>query len=261
MIEQEDNDKQQNFIPNIVRTLNIFEYLAMEKLEASIPELVEHFDIPRNSVFRIIKTLEFYGYLEETARKYRVTPRLLYMGYGGLQSNGIIENSLDIMYKLRDIVGESVMIGTVSGNQIVLLELVPSCHFVKFTSEIGSKINMHASAPGKAILAYLPEKEQDGVLSQITFTRYNDATIPSKSELRDELALVFEKGFAMDAGEELREVHCVGAPIFDYRHYPVGSIWISGPAGRLDLETRSRAGIEVAHHGLMISRRFGYAPN
>ena len=45
-----------------------------------------------------------------------------------------------------------------------------------------------------------------------------------------ELERVAELGYAIDNGEELAEIHCVGAPIFDYRNYPIASVWCSGPA-------------------------------
>lgn len=247
-------------IPNIARALQILEYLAKDKTDASIAEIAADFSFPKNSVFRIIKSLEQYGFVEESGRKYHATPRLLYLGYAGMRNKGIIENSLDVMHGLRDEVNETIMIGTLLGNQIVIIEQLPSFQYIKFTTEIGKRVTIHASAPGKAILAFLPAESQEALLNQITYTRYTDHTIPSKSAMLEELEKVKSKGYAIDDGEEDPQCRCVGSPIFDYRGYPIASLWTVGPGFRLTPNLDERVGPIVKDHGLKISERFGYAP-
>ena len=41
---------------------------------------------------------------------------------------------------------------------------------------------------------------------------------------------------AYDLGEEISDLRCVAAPVFDSRSYPVGAIWITGPESRLNEE-------------------------
>jgi DNA-binding IclR family transcriptional regulator len=255
-----DREKNKYLIPNIARALKILDYLACHKNEASITEISSNFGIPKNSVFRILNTLGFYGYVEEENRKYQATPRLLYLGYAGMRTRGIIENSLDMMHALRDELNETVMIGTLFGNQIVIVEQFEPFQNIKFSVEIGKRVTLHASAPGKAILAFLPEDERQTLLNQVTFTRYTDSTLPSKSAMARELEKVREKGYAIDDGEELKEIHCAGCPIFDYRGYPVASIWVAGPAFRFTRELFDKFGPVVREHAMAISRRFGYDP-
>ncbi len=247
-------------VPNISRALKILEYLTTEKTATSLSQIAEHFSYPKNSVFRIIKTLEHFGYVEESERKYQTTPRLLYLGYSRMRNTGLVENSLDIMHALRDEVNETVMIGTLHGNQIVIIDQVPSFRYIKFTTEIGKRVTIHASSPGKAILAFLPKQEQKMLLDQVTFTRYTDHTIPSKSDMCEELKTVRERGYAVDDGEENPECHCVGSPILDYRGYPIASLWTVGPSFRLVPELYDQIGPVVKEFAMQISRRFGYDP-
>lgn len=257
---EKDREINKYLIPNIARALKILDYLARHKNEASIAEIAAEFEYPKNSVFRILNTLEFYGYVKEDRRKYQTTPRLLYLGYAGMLSKGIIENSLDVMHILRDEVNETIMIGTLLGNQVVIVEQFAPFQGIKFTVEIGRRVPLHASAPGKAILAFLPEDEQKTLLDHITFTRYTDSSLPSKSAVIRELKKVIEKGYATDDCEETTEVRCVGSPIFDYRGYPVASIWAAGPAFRFTSKLFDEYGPVVREHAMTISRRFGYDP-
>lgn len=257
---EEDRKLNKYLIPNIARALKILEYLSRHTKEAGIAELATILDYPNNSVFRILNSLEFYGYVIENNRKYSVTPRLLYLGYAGMRNNGFNENATDIMRELRDDVNETVMIGKLIGNQIVIIEQFTSFQYIKFSTEIGAYVNLHASAPGKAILSFLPEIERNKLLDQIVFTRYTNVTIPSKNAMVEELNRVAKRGYSIDNGEQIPEVHCVGAPIFDYRHYPIASIWISGPAFRFSPEVQERVGQKIKEYALRISYRFGFDP-
>lgn len=257
-----DDDRKQSkyLIPNIARALKILEYLARDKKEASIAEISNAFSYPKNSVFRVIKSLEYYGYVEEESRKYHATPRLLYLGYAGMRNKGLIENSIDVMHALRDEINETVLIGSLLGNEVVMVEQLISFQHIKFTAEIGKRVHVQTSAPGKAIMAFLPEDERNNIVNQITFVRYTDNTVPSKKAMLDEMAVVQAQGYAVDDGEEVPDVHCIGVPIFDYRHYPIAALWIVGPEYRVTRDQYKEIGETLISHALKISKRFGYDP-
>jgi DNA-binding IclR family transcriptional regulator len=152
------------------------------------------------------------------------------------------------------------MLGTLLGNQIIIIEQLASFQFIKFTTEIGRRVSIHASAPGKAILAFLPKDYQEKLINQITFKRYTDHTIPSKNGLIKELVKIKKLGYAIDDGEEVPDCHCVGSPIFDYRGYPIASLWTVGPSFRLTGDLYDQVGPIVNNYAMKISRRFGYDP-
>jgi DNA-binding IclR family transcriptional regulator len=245
-------------IPNIARALKILESLAKEEKGASISELAQKFEIPVNSTFRIIKSLEAYGYVEEVSRRYFTTPRLLSLGYAGMSQKGLVQNSVDIMHTIRDDINETVMLGTLVANEIVIIEQFPSFEFIKFTTDIGHRVPVYASAPGKAILANLPVQEREGILGDLNFKRFNDNTIPGKKVLLDEIEKIKEEGYAVDNGEEITGIICVAAPILDYRQYPVASIWVTGPDFRMKAKGIDHIGSTVAGFAGQVSRRFGF---
>lgn len=258
MSDDSNSRDERYLIPNVGRSLRILEYLAREVPEASIPEITKHFDIPKNSVFRIIKSLELSGFVEEKERKYYVTPRLLYLGYSGMNKKGFIANSLDSMNTLRDEINETVMIGTLLGNHIVILEQLPAYELIKFTTDIGHRVPVQASAPGKAIIAALPEHERNNLLNHLTFTRFTDYTLPSKTAMLDEITKVQEVGYSIDKGEEVSGICCVAACVLDYRNTPIGSIWVTGPEKRMRDKGMERIGQAVSNAAGSISLKFGF---
>ena len=146
-------------------------------------------------------------------------------------------------------------------NEIVIIEQLPSFEFIKFTIEIGHRVPVHASAPGKAIISFLPAEEQQAVLEHLSFDRFNDKTIPSKKDMLDEIERTLLSGYSIDNGEEITGIICVAAPILDYRDYPVASIWMTGPDFRVKQKGIDKIGVSVKDAADRISRRLGLDKN
>ena len=178
-----------------------------------------------------------------------------------MQSTNLISACVDEMRLLRDEINETIFVGALSEGKVVILEELPSFQLVKFTVEIGHKVPIHASAPGKAILAHLPPAEQKDLLAHIAFTRFNDRTIPGTKAMQAETEKVQRLGYALDMGEEVSEIWCAASPIFDYRAYPIASIWLSGPEFRVAKMDLEHVGAVVREHALRISHQFGYDPS
>jgi DNA-binding IclR family transcriptional regulator len=245
-------------IPNVNRALRVLELLSAKEAGASLTELSKELGLPKNSVFRIVRTLAANGYLDEHGKSYRLSPKILSLGYAAVQSTHLIGACLDEMRSLRDEINETIFVGALSEGRVVILEQLPSFQLVKFTIEIGHKVPIHASAPGKAILSFLPPAEQKDLLAHIAFTRFNDRTIPSMKAMMQEIEKVRCTGYALDLGEEVSEIWCAASPVFDYREYPIASIWLSGPEFRVSHMDLEKVGVAVKEHALRVSKQFGY---
>jgi DNA-binding IclR family transcriptional regulator len=99
--------------------------------------------------------------------------------------------------------------------------------------EAGTMGPLHAAAPGKAMLAWLPERTLDEVLVGYDFRPLTPATITSRRAFVAHLATVRERGWALDLGETVEGHHCLAAPILDADDMPVASLWITAIAPRL----------------------------
>ena len=248
-------------IPNLDRALRVLELLSGKEAGASITEIANDLGLPKNSVFRIVRTLSASGYLDEHGKSYRLSPKILSLGYAAVQSTHLISACLEEMRSLRDEINETIFVGALSEGRVVILEQLPSFQLVKFTIEIGHNVPIHASAPGKAILSFLPPAEQKDLLAHIAYTRFNDRTIPSMKAMTQEIEKVQCTGYALDLGEEVSELWCAASPVFDYREYPIASIWLSGPEFRVSRMDLAKVGATVREHALRVSKQFGYDPS
>ncbi len=241
--------------------MKILEDLSAQPQGSSVTEIAKRLGLPKNSVFRIVRTLAANGYLDEHGKAYRLSPKILSLGYAAVQSTHLIGACMDEMRRLRDEINETIFVGALSEGRVVILEQLPSFQLVKFTIEIGHKVPIHASAPGKAILSFLPAAEQKDLLAHIAFTRFNDRTIPSMKAMLQEIEQVQGAGYALDQGEEVSEIWCAASPVFDYREYPIASLWLSGPEFRISRMDLDKVGSLVKEHALRVSKQFGYDPS
>lgn len=92
---------------------------------------------------------------------------------------------------------------------------------------------LHCTAGGKAILAHLPEKRLDRILEKQDLVQFTPNTITDPDELRSELEVIREQGFALNREEEMNGIRAIGAPVLDVDDGVVGAVSLIGPASRL----------------------------
>ncbi len=246
-------------VPNLERALAVLELLAELPAGAGFAEIAERLGIPKNSAYRIVSTLHDHGYLlrDDTRKTYGLSRKLLTLGYAALGETNLVEMSLETMRVVRDAIGETTLLGVLGGTDGIVLEQAPSRHLLKFLVEPGMRFPLHTSAPGKALLAALPERELARLLPQLPFTRFNERTLTDIPQFLAELARTRERGYGLDRAEEIEGLYCVGAAILNHCRYPVAALWVTGPAFRFPEESLARMGEIVSHHARQLSEHLG----
>jgi DNA-binding IclR family transcriptional regulator len=97
----------------------------------------------------------------------------------------------------------------------------------------GQRTQIHCTAAGKAVLAFLSEEACDEVIARLSFVRNTRRTIVKPSAYKMELMRVRDAGYAVDDEEFEEGLRCVGAPVFDHRGHVVASISTAAPVFRL----------------------------
>ena len=257
----DNNEAERNYsVPNLDRALSIIELLMDSPQGLSLTEMQERLGFPKSSVFRITQTLVDRGYLVKSDQPsvFSLSKKFLHIGLSTLTEASIIEKCLPVMRSLRKELKETVLLGTLMDNDGVLLEQVLGTHPFTFTLKVGQRFNLHPSAPGKAILAFLPETEYHSIINNIELAKFNERTITNIDDFNVELDKVRSLGYGIDCAEELEGVHCVGAPIFDQYGYPVSAMWITAPSARLPISDFEKVGLKIRESCLSISRQLGY---
>ena len=255
-------EKEENYkVPNLEKGLAVMEHLSMHPAGQTLQEIKGAVVVSQTTAYRILNTLVRLEYLsyDETTKRYKLTRKLLALGFRSLNEHHLLEIVLPRLRALRDRVKETACFGVLGSEKGVFIEQAQGHHTFRFVLTPGKPFELHCSAPGKAIMAFLPDTTRDRYLSAMPFTRYNERTIVDRDAYLRELETVRQRGYALDNEEEMSGVICIGAPIFNYNGYPCGALWISGPKDRLTPETMEAASRHLRESTREISVELGYS--
>jgi DNA-binding IclR family transcriptional regulator len=245
-------------VPALERGLAMMETLAHRPEGLTLSELTAALDLSPASAHRITGTLEDSGYLrrDEVSRRYTLTRKLLLLGQPRGESRNLVAAAADAMRAILQTTGETTQLCCLAEDQCVILDQLASLHPFKYIVDLGSLAPLHCTAPGKAILAFLPDAEQDAVLSRLKLEKHTDKTMTSKRDLATEIERIRSQGYALDKGEHFDGIYCVAAPILDQHGHAIGAVTIAGPSSRFPAAAMTERGQFIRTQAHRISRTF-----
>jgi DNA-binding IclR family transcriptional regulator len=173
--------------------------------------------LPRATAFRLIRTLEVFGYLRriDGTKTYRLGPAVLSLGFEYLASVDLSEIARPALEGLRDRTGASAHMAIRDRDEIVYLCRVPGRSALTSNIRVGTKLDAHASSMGRALLADLPAQELSSLYVGHAFRRLTDQTPANLDELRALLAEDAKRGYVVSRSFHERGVVSVAAAVWD----------------------------------------------
>ena len=250
---------ESNLTQTVLKALDILECLATAKRPLTAPEVARLCGMSRPTVYRLLTTLLSRGYVVNVENAhYQLGSKILSLGRGVLDAFDLPELGKPYLQQLSELSNETAYLSILEDTEILYLGKVESAHSVRLHSAVGSRMPLHCSAMGKAILAFLPPDEQSALIDRLSLTRFTAQTLTDKASLCRDLALTRARGFSIDNREGDEGVCCVGAPIFDHTGRPFAGVSISGPAYRLPLARLEELAAAVIEATQAISGKLGY---
>ena len=221
------------------RTIDLLETFAENPAWTSLADLHVRTGFPRSSLHGLLRTLRDAGWIETDTggTRFRLGVRALICGTAYLDRDPAMPHATEALERVREQTGFTAHYARLSGGQVVYLETRESRHSMHLVSRVGRTLPAYATSLGKALLAELTETELTGLLPQ-SLAPLTENTITSRDKLRDELAVVRERGYAFEHEEGTAGVACVAA-VVPYRIPASDALSCSMPADQAtDSETR-----------------------
>jgi DNA-binding IclR family transcriptional regulator len=231
--EEPTTGRRRGTIQSVDRAARILKALAGGPRRLGVSQLADQLALSRPTVHALLQTLLAHGFVEQDrdSDKYQLGPGLLHLGSSYLDLNELRARSLVQAERLAQQTGEAVRVGVLHGPSVVVVHHVfrPDAAFQVL--EVGAQLPAHASALGKAILAYQP----DALVAELTaeaLPRLTSRTLTATA-VAAELADVREKGFARERDEAVLGESSLAAPIVDHGGHAVGAIGVVGETRRI----------------------------
>jgi DNA-binding IclR family transcriptional regulator len=213
----------------VAMAFRILEYLAAARGGIGVTALARALGTTKSRVHRHLRTLVETGYIVQSpeSEKYRIGSRLVTLGRLVAENVDLAAIARDEMHALRDTLGQSVVISRTEAAGAVVLATLPGREAIEIAVKPGSLMAPHCTAQGKLGLAHAEPAVRERVLLSRLDLR-TPHTITSPTALREELARILERGWAVAPGESMVGVNALAAPIFEGSGAMVGAIAILG---------------------------------
>jgi len=221
------------------RAFLILDVIADAGGEAKLTEIANIAGLNISTCHHLISTLHNWGYVARgpNSRSYVLGSRILHLSAACLRQVDLPRRAQSFVDRLNDQTREAVHLAIMQDTNLVNVLRRDAGHAVRVDAGLGGNSNAaHATATGKAILAWLPPTELDRIVADKGLTAFTPHTITDIDRLKEELRLTRRNGFAMDREEFQLGVVCIGAAIRDHAGAVVGSIGVSSPVFRATAE-------------------------
>lgn len=216
------------------RAAQILLALATGTPRLGVSEISDLIDVPKPTVHTMLRTLARHGLVVQEADggKYSLGPAVLQLGNAYLDGSALRARSATWADRLARQTDEAVWVGVLSGRSVVVVHHVFRPDDLVQILEVGAVVPWHACALGHAVAANLDDNAQKALLNG-PLPRLTGRTVIDPEQLRQELAGVRERGYAVEDQEATLGDAGLAAPVFDWTGRPVGALGLVGPAERL----------------------------
>lgn len=243
----------------VERALQILECFDDEHPEMGVSEIAQAVDLHKATTHRIVTTLLNFGYLERAldGQRYRLGLRLTELGYKAIRRLDLRREALLQMNQLSQRWGETCDLSIFDQDEVLYIEMLPGSHALTITAAVGQRLPAHCTASGKIFLAYLPDQVLEDILRK-PLKVYTRNTISAAENLRQQLDLIRQQGYAFDDEEFETGIRAVACPIFDRTGKIIAAISIPSPASRMKPERVPEIVAALAEATQAVSRRMGW---
>ena len=181
----------------------------------SLSEVAGAAGLARPTARRLLLTLSELGYVRSRGGGFELTPRVMALGMAYVSSLGLWDIARPHLEALVARTGESSSMAQLDGSDIVYVARVSVPKLIALRVDIGTRFPAVQTSQGKVLLAALPSDQVAAALAQPSRSGLPPYIGRSDGHLRDELAEVRARGWAL-ADEELAPgVRSVAVPVRD----------------------------------------------
>ncbi|HET7679107.1 MAG TPA: IclR family transcriptional regulator [Xanthobacteraceae bacterium] len=256
-----DAASKQRRLSSVGTAIQLLKAFSEEQVDIGISELSRRLGVAKSTVHRLAATLAAEGLLEQDreSEKYRLGIALFRLGALVRRRMDISSQGRPYLYELREKTNETVHLAILDGTEIMYVYNLESTQAIRMRSDLGVRKPAYCTAEGQAILAFQPQEVVDAVIAQGLSPR-TPQTITDPAKLIKALAVVRQRGCAIEDEESEIGMRGISAPIRNDAGDVVAAVGLAGPVTRLSKKAITAFIPHVIETADLVSRRLGYRP-
>ncbi|MEZ8006116.1 MAG: IclR family transcriptional regulator [Amylibacter sp.] len=233
-MEKEINESR---IPTNLRTLLILEVIGRSDDAMTATEINDEIGLPKQSVHRLVATLEKEGFLnrEPGGKRYRPSRRLRLMGAGLLHASRFHITRHQVLQTVASKVQEAVNYVVPEETGMNYLDRIETNWPFRVQLPVGTNVPFHCTASGKCFMASLSKAARYRFVLGLNLEKLTDKTFINSEELLIELEKIAKQGYAIDDEEFMDGMRAISVPVTDNTGRFVAALAFHGPSQRLSV--------------------------
>ncbi|MDM0015340.1 IclR family transcriptional regulator [Variovorax sp. J22P168] len=192
-----------SLVAGATRTLAVIEIFAREKRALSNSDVARMLSVADSSSLDLLHTMHTAGYLMRTSRtlRYYPTARLWEAAQQINENDPLSTVAREAVEQLVEKTGESAFFGVLDNDAAKVVAAQSSRQPLRYVVEVGDRVNLRASALGKALLGLQSDEELGAMLGKMSFKPITRRTITDPKRFRSAVVKSREQGWAEALGE------------------------------------------------------------
>lgn len=241
-----------------LRVMQVIATLAKHSDGLSLAQLSEALQLPKTSLFSLLRSLEAGGYVISESGHHRLGQETHSLAALIQHTDGFPGNVRPWLSQLHKACEETVMVGVPSDNwsQLVYVDVIEASSWLRYSANVGAHRPLYSTSLGLTMLAFAPPEQQRRYLDATQLVSVTAQTLTTRKALMQAFRQIQVEGCACSAGS-IEGATGVSAPIFDSEGKLYAAVGMAGPTARY--ERHAERFVELVRQcGTQMSRALGY---
>ncbi|WP_055490639.1 IclR family transcriptional regulator C-terminal domain-containing protein [Streptomyces sp. TP-A0356] len=250
------------FVESLARGLTVITSFGEGRSALTLTEVAEATGLPRATARRALITLEHLGYVTAHQRAFRLTPRVLGLGYPPLSRWTLPDIATPHLRTLSQLLHESASLAVLTGDDVQYTARVAPNRIMSVNITPGTRLPAYVTSPGRVMLADLAEPPPPGIAP------LTPRTVTDPAELRAVLDRVRREGYALVDGELEEGLRSIAVPVREHGGRVVAAVNVAMHSSRRTTEEcvsevlpELRTAATRIEADLRVAGRFGKVPS
>lgn len=227
-----------------------------EKFKMTLTAICKEVGIHKSKGYSILHTLRLFGLVEkdDLAKTYFLGPSLIFLSRKILDQLSYPDVVAPFLEPLAKETAGTALFAIVSADNLYVVAKHEGNQNIGFSLRLGHRFHITLGAHGKAVVAFMSDKDQKRILSKKRLYFYGETSPPDMNRIKEDMEQCRQSGFAWDAGEVTPGVNVVSSPVFGLGEKMIGCIILIGTFSELKIP---EYGAKVSSMARQISRKLG----
>lgn len=238
--EREARKPGDDYVQSLARGLEVLRSFGSATPAQTLSQAAERVGLTRAGARRILLTLQTLGYVEQDGRLFRLTPKVMDLGFAYLASQPWWHLAQPLMEELTHELTESTSAAVLDGDSVVYLIRVPVKRIMSINLGVGSRLPAWCTSMGRVLLAALPQQELERRVGTMALEPLTPKTLTDPARLLRTVDQVRRQGWALVDEELELGLISLAVPIRDRAHRVVAALNVSSRPQRQSAEEFQR---------------------